>query len=99
MCKVDAELARRNRLRQEVEKRFGEVEATVIRNTESVLQVEGRLRQISQVLDTVSDFASVQAAINLQDEKDRELVSLFGAAEASASQAKSKERNSKFTLN
>jgi hypothetical protein len=56
----------------------------------------------------LAEFAAMQTAINLQDEKDRDFVSLFGALEANSSAshmqvksslAKERKERSKYTLN
>ena len=47
MCKVDAELVRRNRLRHEVELRFEEFERDSIEFKNEMKRNEDRLRQLS----------------------------------------------------
>ena len=110
-CKVDGELSRRNRLRTDMEVRFNDLNSHFKEFHDQEQKLEQMVKRIMKTMGVISEFATIQTSLNLQDEHDRDFVSLFGALEANPSasrmQVKSSlakdfqqpEKRSRFTIN
>jgi len=81
--KIEGEMTRRNRFKRDTLKMF-EDQANQIAQLENDVQRNTKMN--SNAVTSVKkllDVETIQAALNVQEEKDREWVSLFGKAEAS----------------
>ena len=78
MLKVDGELTRRNRLRVETFTEFERHEAMLIKMQRSLEKFGSNQSNVLGTIRKVAYALDIQSSLNIQDEVDREWVSLFG---------------------
>ena len=77
MYKVDGELTRRNRLKNDTLNKFDEVDNTLHITTSRVDEFDRKLHNSISILKKLAYSSVIQCALNIQDERDREWISLF----------------------
>jgi len=104
--KVDGELTRRNRLRTEILHKFEELEKLVEKHQLRVQFLDSKQGLVLNTIAKLVYVQDIQTSLNIQDELDREWVSLFGRLDERTGTRKvipdetgEQSGASKFTLN
>ena len=81
MYKVDGELTRRNRLRHDTMTKFEQIDVVLGYTEAKVKDFEMKLVNNISTMKKLAYTNTIQSALNIQDERDREWVSLFSNLE------------------
>ena len=79
IMKIDAELSRRNRLKNEVYSRLDEQDEQLSWMRSEVERFGVNQKKVLSTVKKLMYTSDIQSSINIQDELDREWVSLFAA--------------------